>query len=118
MSVAGRRVPLVPAHKLNLGAAWDISARTQLSAALTALSSQIMDNDEPNTLGVKIPAYATLDLKLRHRFDWGRIAFAVNNLLGEDYYTYAVRSAFVADRYAVYPLPGRTVSLSAEFKLD
>jgi iron complex outermembrane receptor protein len=118
MSVAGRRVPLVPAHKLNLGAAWDLSARTQLSAALTALSSQIMDNDEPNTLGVKIPGYATVDLKLRHRFDWGRIAFAVNNLLGEDYYTYAVRSAFIADRYAVYPLPGRTVSLTAEFRLD
>jgi hypothetical protein len=29
-----------------------------------------------------------------------------------------VRSAFVADRYAVYPLAGRTISLSAEIRLD
>ncbi|MGB3934582.1 MAG: TonB-dependent receptor [Burkholderiales bacterium] len=118
MSVAGKRVPLVPAHKLNLGLAWDITGRTQLSGGLTALSSQIMDNDEPNTLGVKIPSFTTVDLKLRHSFDWGRLALTVNNLLGEDYFTYAVRSAFIADRYAVYPLPGRTVSLAAEFKLD
>jgi outer membrane receptor protein involved in Fe transport len=41
----------------------------------------------------------------------------VNNLFGSDYYNYAVRSAFVADRYAVYPLPGRTFALSAEFKI-
>ncbi len=118
MSVAGKRVPLVPVHKLNLSAAWDITARTQLSGGLTALSSQIMDNDEPNTLGTRIPRYTTVDLKLRHSFDWGRLALTVNNLFGEHYYTYAVRSAFVADRYAVYPLPGRTIALSAEFKLE
>jgi iron complex outermembrane receptor protein len=117
LSVAGRRVPLVPAHKLDAGVAWDLSGRTQLAGALTALSSQFMDNDEPNTLGVRIPGYVTADLKLRHGFDWGRLSLSVNNLFGERYYTYAVRSAFVADRYAVYPLPGRTVGLSAEFKL-
>ena len=60
----------------------------------------------------------TVDLKLRHSFDWGKLALSVNNLFGEHYYTYAVRSAFTADRYAVYPLAGRTVGLTAEFKLD
>jgi iron complex outermembrane receptor protein len=107
----------VPVHKLNLGAAWDITGRTQLSGGLAALSSQFMDNDEPNTLGVKIPRYTTVDLKLRHSFEWGKLAFAVNNLFDEHYYTYAVRSAFVADRYAVYPLPGRTFAVTAEFKM-
>jgi hypothetical protein len=34
------------------------------------------------------------------------------------YYTYAVRSQFTADRYAVYPLPGRTLSLAAQFRVD
>jgi iron complex outermembrane receptor protein len=118
LNVAGKRVPLVPQHKVNAGFAWDITGRTQLSGALAALSSQVMDNDEPNTLGVKIPRYATVDLKLRHSFDWGKLALSVNNLFGEHYYTYAVRSAFIADRYAVYPLAGRSVGLSAEFKLD
>ena len=118
ISVAGKRVPLVPVHKLNAAFAWDISGKTQLSGTLSALSSQFMDNDESNTLDVKIPSYTTVDLKLRHSFDWGKLALSVNNLFGEHYYTYAVRSAFTVDRYSVYPLAGRTVGLSAEFKLD
>ena len=117
LNVADKHVPLVPLHKLNAGFAWNISGATQLSGALTAVSSQFMDNDEPNTLGTKIPRYATVDLKLGHSFAWGKMALAVNNLFGSHHYTYAVRSAFVADRYAVYPLPGRAVGLSAEFKM-
>ena len=117
LNVAGKHVPLVPEHKLNLGFAWDISGATRLSGALAAVSSQFMDNDEPNSLGVKIPAYSTVDLKLSHAFGWGRMGLSVNNLFGSNYYTYAVRSAFTVDRYAVYPLPGRTVGLSAEFKM-
>jgi len=118
LSIVGKRVPLVPEHKLNLGLAWEIAARTRLSAALTALSKQIMDNDEPNTLGVQLPAYAVVDLKLARDFGWGRLAAAVSNLFDEQYYTYAVRSQFVADRYAVYPLPGRSLSATLELKLD
>jgi iron complex outermembrane recepter protein len=118
LSIAGKRVPLVPVHKLNLGVAWDIDARTRLSGALTALSDQYMDNDEPNTLGAKIPAYALVDAKLARDFGWARLSAAVNNLFDERYYTYAVRSQFVADRYAVYPLPGRTYSLALELRLD
>ncbi len=118
LNVTGKHVPLVPRHKLNAGFTWDATGSTQLSGVLTSLSTQFMDNDEPNTLGVKMPAYATLDLKLASRFDWGRLALTVNNLFGSDYYTYAVRSAFVADRYAVYPLPGRTVGILAEFRMQ
>jgi iron complex outermembrane receptor protein len=117
LPVAGKTVPLVPRHKLNAGASWDIVPATQLSAAWTAVSSQVMDNDEPNTLGHRIPAYNTVDLKLAQKFAWGRLAFAVNNLFNAGYYTYAVRSAFVADRYAVYPLPGRTFGFTAELIL-
>jgi len=108
----------VPEHKLNLGLAWDFAARTWLAAALTVLSKQYLDNDELNTLGVQIPAFALVDLKLAHEFGWGRLAATVNNLFDEQYYTYAVRSQFVADRYAVYPLPGRTFGVTAELKMD
>ncbi|HSH07684.1 MAG TPA: TonB-dependent receptor [Burkholderiales bacterium] len=118
LDIAGKRVPLVPEHKLNLSALWNLDARTQLSAALTALSSQFMDNDEPNTLGTKIPAYTVVDLKLARRFDWGRLALSVNNLFDEDYYSYAVRSAFTPDLYEAYPLPGRSFGLSAEIRVD
>ena len=118
LSVAGKTVPLVPQHKLNASFSWDVTAATRLSGALTAVSSQFMDNDEPNTLGTKIPRYTFADLKLAHRFSWGRIALAVNNVFDSHYYTYAVRSAFIADRYAVYPLPGRSIGLIAELRLD
>ena len=118
LSIAGKRVPLVPEHKVNLALAWDIAPRTRLSGALTALSDQYMDNDEPNTLGTKIPAYAVVDAKLARDFGWGRLSAALNNLFDARYYTYAVRSAFVADRYAVYPLPGRSLSVAVELRLD
>ncbi|MGH8674760.1 MAG: TonB-dependent receptor domain-containing protein, partial [Burkholderiales bacterium] len=118
LSVAGKQVPLVPRHKLNASFSWDLSAATRLSGSLGGVSSQFMDNDEPNTLGTKIPSYAFADLKLAHRFGWGRLALAVNNVFDSHYYTYAVRSAFVADRYAVYPLPGRSIGLIAELRID
>jgi iron complex outermembrane receptor protein len=118
LDIAGRHVPLVPEHKLNLGIAWEIAPRTLLSMAMSAVSEQYMDNDEPNTLGTKIPAYQVVDLKLARDFRWGRLAAAVNNLTDERYYTYAVRSPFTPDRYSVYPLPGRTVALIAEIRVD
>ncbi len=118
LNLAGKRVPLVPEHKLNLSFAWDWDARTRLSGMVTAVSSQTMDNDEANTLGTKIPAYTVVDLKLAHGFTWGRLALTVNNLFDEDYYSYAVRSAFTTDLYSVYPLPGRTVGVMAEFRAD
>jgi iron complex outermembrane receptor protein len=115
--VAGKTVPLVPRNKLNAAFVWDLGAATRFSGALTSLSSQYMDNDEPNTLGTKIPAYTLLDLKLSRDVGWGRLALTLNNLLDADYYTYAVRSPFIADRYAVYPLPGRSFGISVEVKL-
>jgi len=118
LDIAGRRAPLVPEHRLSLGLAWALDARTQLAASLTAAASQYMDNDEPNTLGAKIPAYSLVDVKLARELGWGRISATVNNLFDERYYTYAVRSAFTPDRYSVYPLPGRTIAVAAEFRVD
>jgi outer membrane receptor protein involved in Fe transport len=76
-----------------------------------------MDNDEGNTLGTTIPAYALADLKLEHESGGWRLAVAVNNVLDERYYNYAVRSQFVPDRYAAYPLPGRSITVTAEYAL-
>ena len=64
------------------------------------------------------PHICGLILKLAREFGWGRLSAAINNLPDEQYYTYAVGSQFEADRYAVYPLPGRTLSLAAEFRVD
>ena len=117
INIAGKKVPLVPEHKLNLGFAWDVASKSRISGSLAYISSQFMDNDEPNSLGKKIPAYTVVDLKAAREIGRARVALFVNNLFDEKYYNYAVRSAFTVDRYAVYPLPGRTIGLSAEFKL-
>ena len=117
LDIAGKKVPLVPENKLNLGFSWAAAAKTRVSGALSYVSSQYMDNDEPNTLSARIPAYTVVDLKATREFGRVKVGFSVNNLFDEKYFTYAVRSQFTRDRYAVYPLPGRTVSLSAEVKL-
>ncbi|OAI52067.1 hypothetical protein AYO46_06760 [Betaproteobacteria bacterium SCGC AG-212-J23] len=115
-SIAGKTVPLVPRHKATLAASWDILPKTRLSAGFTAMSKQVLDNDEVNTLEQRIPAFRVLDLKLAQTVGPARIAFVVNNVFNQKYYTYAVRSQFTADRYAVYPLPGTTYGLTAELK--
>jgi iron complex outermembrane receptor protein len=113
--IAGKTVPLVPRNKLNLAAAWAVAAHTRLNATLAYVGEQFMDNDEGNTLGVKIPAYTVLDLKLIHQRGPWRLAAAVNNATNERYYNYAVRSQFVPDRYNAYPLPERNFTLTAEY---
>lgn len=111
----GNNVPLVPRHKLALNATWNLSAMTQLTGSANYVSDQYLDNDEPNTLGVKIPAYTVADVRLKHRVGNWKLAAAINNLFDEKYYTYAVRSQFNADRYAAYPLPGRHGWVSVEY---
>src|SRR4051812_4809652 len=44
--IGGKRVPLVPRHKVNAGLSWDFAQGTLFSAAFTGVSSMIMDNDE------------------------------------------------------------------------
>ena len=115
VQLAVRSVPLVPRNKLSVNAAWAISANTRLSAVANYVGAQFMDNDEGNTLGVKIPAYTVVDMKLSYRRGPWRAGLAVNNLLGKSYYNYAVRSQFVADRYNVYPLPERNFSVNVAY---
>ncbi len=116
--IASKSVPLVPRNKVTLHAAWSIHANTTLSAVANHVGAQFMDNDEGNTLGVKIPAYTVIDAKLAYRNGPWRAGVALNNLFGQKYYNYAVRSQFVADRYNVYPLPGRnaTINVAYEFR--
>jgi len=115
VAIAGKRVPLVPRHKLRLGTSWAIDGRTRLNAVLNYVGRQFMDNDESNTLGSMIPAYTVIDLKMLHERGPLKLTAAINNLTNEKYYNYAVRSQFVADRYNAYPLPGRTYTMTLEY---
>lgn len=116
VDIAGKTVPLVPTHKATVRAAWDLTAKTRLTGVISYVSDQFMDNDEPNSLGAKIPAYTLVDVKLTHRDGAWLFAASVNNLFNEKYYNYAVRSQFVADRYNAYPLPERSGTLTVEYQ--
>ena len=76
IDVAGKRVPLVPKHKLNAGVDLGHRRRGAPDEAFWATSRQYMDNDEPNTLGVRIPGYrgdrpqACTDVQLGQRIGW------------------------------------------------
>jgi iron complex outermembrane receptor protein len=117
VDLAGKTVPLVPRHKASVKASWDFTPATRLNALISYVGDQFMDNDEPNNLGVKIPAYTLVDLKLVHRRGRWSFAAGVNNLFNEKYYNYAVRSQFVLDRYNAYPLPERNGSVTIEYRL-
>jgi iron complex outermembrane receptor protein len=117
VDLAGKTVPLVPTHKATLRAAWDVTPKTRVTGVISYVSGQFMDNDEPNSLGAKIPAYTLVDVKLSHREGPWLLAATVNNLFNEKYYNYAVRSQFVADRYNAYPLPERNAMITLEYQL-
>lgn len=114
VDVAGNRVPLVPRHLVNLQAAWRFASAWSLTAAAQYVSSQYMDNDEPNS-GTRIPGYLTADLRLDYRAGRWTLTGALNNVFDEDYYNYAVRSQFTPTRYNAYPLPGRTWWVAAAY---
>ncbi|MDB5905069.1 MAG: Colicin receptor [Betaproteobacteria bacterium] len=116
VNLSGKQVPLVPRHKVTLRASWDFTPATRFNTLVSYVGSQLMDNDEANTLGVSIPAYTPVDLKLTHRWKSWAFAAGVNNLFNQKYYNYAVRSQFVLDRYNAYPLPERNGTISAEYQ--
>jgi iron complex outermembrane receptor protein len=116
VNIADKKVPLVPVHKLNLGGAWAISEQTLLNSSVTYVSAQFMDNDEANTLGMKIPAYTIADIKLAHKIGPWQLSSSVNNLFDRKYYNYAVSSQFTPGRYNAYPLPGRMLFVGVSYQ--
>jgi iron complex outermembrane receptor protein len=113
----GKRVPLVASRKASMGASWAMSEQTRLNAAWSYVGSQFMENDEPNTLGMKIPAYSLVDLKLVHQRGALQLSAAVNNLFDRKYFNYAVSSQFTAGKYSAYTLPGRTFYLGLNYRM-
>ena len=115
--IAGKTVPLVPQSKANLSASWAVTPKIRFNASATYVGSQFMDNDEGNTLGVKIPASTVADLKLVHEQGPWWLSASINNVFDRQYCNYAVRSQFLfaADAYNAYPLPGRALYVAAQY---
>jgi iron complex outermembrane recepter protein len=109
----GNDIPLVSRTTASAGVSWNIWQKYLVAdATVRYWGTRRMDNDQANTQPL-IPADATVDLKLSgeyQRFFW---SLSVNNLFNALYYDYAVASSFTPDRFAAYPLPGRTYMVKA-----
>lgn len=105
----GHDVPLVSPWTASAGVTWDIVEKwLRLDLDGRFVDSRRMDNDQKN-FQPKIPAVGIVDLAFSGRIlDHGRWSFAVNNLLGREYFDYSVASATTFGTYNAYPLPGRT----------
>lgn len=116
VNIAGKRVPLVASRKANLGASWAISEQTRLNAALAYVGPQFMENDEANTLGIKIPSYTLTDLKLVHQIKGWQASASVNNMFDRKYFNQAISSQFTQGKYNAYTLPGRTIFIELSYQ--
>ena len=109
----GKDVPLVSRYTASGGVTWNIWQNYLVfDATVRAWSERIMDNDQANTQR-RIPADATVDLKLSGSYDRFFWSLSVNNLFDAQYYDYAIASSFTPGRFSAYPLPGRTYMVKA-----
>ncbi|MEH2504636.1 iron complex outermembrane receptor protein [Bradyrhizobium sp. AZCC 1578] len=110
---AGNDVPLVSRYTASGGVTWNIWQNYLVfDATVRAWSERFMDNDQANTQR-RIPADATVDLKLSGAYDRFFWSVGVNNLFNALYYDYAIASSFTPGRFSAYPLPGRTFMVKA-----
>jgi len=110
---AGNDVPLVSRYTASGGVTWNIWQNYLVfDATVRAWSERVMDNDQDNVRR-RIPADATVDLKLSGAYQHFFWSLSVNNLFDAQYYDYAIASSFTPGRFAAYPLPGRTYMVKA-----
>jgi iron complex outermembrane recepter protein len=114
VDIAGKTVPLVPNWQASAGGTWHIDERTLLSVSFVYVDQQWFNNDVANALPVKIPDYATLDLKLtRQLSDW-TLGLEVKNLLDRNYFTSGGVDS--VGTVKVFPAPQRAWLASAEYR--
>lgn len=110
---AGNDVPLVSRYTFTGGVTWNIWQNYLVAdATLRAWGDRYMDNDQ-NNKQLRIPADATIDLKLSGAYEHFFWSVSVNNVLNALYYDYAIASSFTPGRFSAYPLPGRTYLVKA-----
>ena len=105
---AGKNVPLVARWTGMAGVSWDIWQRTLVFDAMARfVGKSRMDNDSANTQPM-IPAHTVVDVRIGGKYNRVSWSLAVQNLFDDQYFEYAVASAFTLGTYNAYPLPGRT----------
>lgn len=115
VSVAGKKVPLVPLHKATGAVTWKASEFTSLTLKGTYSGEARLDNDQKNTSNFRRPSFLVADLVLVHEIEQWRLRASLLNMTDERYFTYGVTSASNPNStFNAYPAMGRSVLLTAE----
>jgi iron complex outermembrane receptor protein len=115
VSVAGKKVPLIPLHKATAAVTWKASEFSSLTLKGTYSSEARLDNDQKNTSNFRRPSFLVADLILVHEVAQWRLRASLLNLTDERYFTYGVISATNPNSFFnAYPAMGRSVLLTAE----
>ena len=110
---AGNDVPVVSRYTASGGVTWNIWKDLLVAdATVRGWSERFMDNDQSNKQR-RIPADATINLKLSGAYEHFFWSLSVNNVLNALYHDYAIASTFTPGRFSAYPLPGRTYVVKA-----
>jgi iron complex outermembrane receptor protein len=117
--LSGKTVPLVPRHRASAWLSKQWQRGTQLTAEAIYVGEQYFDNDQTNSFVEKIPSYTVVDLRIAQRAGPVKLTFSIENLTGEKYFTYGIRSLNPATptRFNAYPAPERAFFLTAEYQL-
>ncbi len=107
----GNDVPLVPANTAHAGLDWTIRPGLASNTSVAYTGTQRFDNDEANTF-MHMPAYTIVTTKLTHTDHGWHISGAIDNLFDKKFFDYGIKSTFTPGVYSVYPLAGRTYSLT------
>lgn len=113
---SGNRVPLVSPWTGSLTLSWILREKwLTLDAAVNFVGKRRMDNDQAN-FQPYIPSHTTFDLRIGGEIEQFFWSATVNNVFDQEYFDYAVASAFTFGNYNAYPQPGRTFLFKAGSK--
>ncbi len=110
----GHQIPMVAKHQLNTMLAVGIFDHYKASLIGTYVGERFAINDTNNTTPA-LKHYFTLDGKLAYKYELLEIFFGVNNILGQKYYSTAVKSTS-SDRKDFFPAPERSFTLGVDLK--
>ena len=82
--LAGKDIPLVARHSVQLGSDYQLTDKWQLYGELFAISDRVFGGDFDNVLG-RLPGYGVINIKAGYDYRDFNIMARINNLLNKEY---------------------------------
>ena len=112
----GKKVPLVPQHKISLSGQFHLNERQQFTAEAIHSGKHYFGDDLSNA-GKELPSNTRLDIGYKQQFNKVSLKASVKNLTNISQADSGYYNTFSANPYYYYPLPERAFYLSLEGSL-